>query len=173
MRIAIYGVGGVGGFFGAQLIRAGEEVVFIARGAHLEAIRENGLCVSSPKGEMLVRPSLATADLAEIGTVDAVILGVKAEQVSGVAESIGPLLGAETFVLPLQNGVEAADELGSILGGEHVIVGLCGIMSWVAGPGHIRTLGDVGMPAVLKDQVPTIASRIGQISFVQHSSAQA
>jgi 2-dehydropantoate 2-reductase len=143
MRIAIYGVGGVGGFFGAQLIRAGEEVVFIARGAHLEAIRENGLCVSSPKGEMLVQPSLATADLAEIGPVDVVILGVKAEQVSGVAESIGPLLGAETFVLPLQNGVEAADKLRSILGGEHVIVGLCGMMSWVAGPGHIRTLGDV------------------------------
>ena len=143
MRIAIFGVGGVGGYFGAQLARSGEEIAFIARGAHLDAIRENGLCVTSPSGEMLVRPSIATDDPADVGIVDAVLLGVKAEQVAEVASRIGPMLGPNTCVVPLQNGVEAASQLCAALGDRHVVAGLCGMMSWVAGPGHVRTLGDV------------------------------
>lgn len=143
MRIAVFGAGGVGGYFGAQLARSGEDVVLIARGKHLEAIRKNGLCVTSPNGEMLVQPSLATDDPTEAGNVDVVILGVKAEQVASVADAIGPLIGTDTFVVPLQNGVEAAAQLAASIGEKHVIAGLCGMMSWVAGPGHIRTLGDV------------------------------
>ena len=143
MRIAVLGVGGVGGYFGAKLVRAGEDVAFIARGPHLDAIRETGLCVTSPSGEMLVRPALATSDPADVGVVDAVILGVKAEQVGGSAASIGALLGPDTFVVPLQNGVEAATQLSAVLGSRHVVGGLCGIMSWVSAPGHVRTLGDV------------------------------
>jgi len=92
MRIAIYGVGGAGGYFGARLAGAGEEVVFIARGEHLRAIRDNGLCVTSTQGEMLVRPLLATDDPAEAGPVDVVILGVKAEQVSDAATAIQPMI---------------------------------------------------------------------------------
>lgn len=143
MKVAVYGVGGVGGYFGAQLARAGVEVRMIARGNHLRAIRDKGLCVTSPNGEMLVQPAMATDDPAEVGIVDVIILGVKAGQVRGVAESLAPMIGTDTFILPLQNGVEAASELVDVLGARHVIGGLCGIMSWVSGPGHIRTLGDV------------------------------
>ena len=143
MRIAIFGVGGVGGYIGAQLVRAGSHVSFIARGAHLDCILEKGLTVSSPNGEMLVRPECATADAAEIGPVDLVILGVKAEQVRQVAKQLKPMLTAESVVLPLQNGVEAADQLVEIVGAGQVLAGLCGMMAWVAAPGHIRTLGDV------------------------------
>jgi len=143
MRIAVYGVGGVGGFLGAQLARAGEHVALIARGPHLDAIRRQGLCVTSPSGEMLVQPALATDDPREAGIVDVVILGVKAHQVSAAAAAIRPMLGHESFVLPLQNGVEAASQLVPLLGEAHVVAGLCGMMSWKAAPGHIRTLGEV------------------------------
>jgi len=143
MRIAIVGVGGVGGFFGAQLIRAGNEVALIARGDHLDAIRENGLTLSSPSGEMLVQPAAASDDPADIGPADLVILAVKAGQVTTAAGELGPLLGPETCVLPLQNGVEAAGQLEKVLGPEPVLVGTCGTMSWIAGPGHVRTLGEV------------------------------
>jgi len=143
MNVAVYGVGGVGGYFGAQLARAGVDVRMIARGDHLRAIRDKGLCITSPNGEMLVQPSMATDDPAEVGIVDVIILGVKADQVRSVAETLSPMIGKDSFVLPLQNGVEAAGELVDVLGPQHVIGGLCGIMSWVSGPGHIRTLGDV------------------------------
>ena len=81
MRIAIFGVGGAGGYFGAQLARAGEEVVFIARGEHLDAIRREGLRVETSEGEMVIRPFRATDDPAEVGAVDAVLVGVKSWQV--------------------------------------------------------------------------------------------
>lgn len=142
LRIAIYGVGGAGGYFGAQLVLAGEEVVFVARGAHLEVIRDSGLCITSSNGEMLVRPSLATDDPAEAGPVDVIILGVKAEQVSAAASALRPMLGPDTFVVPLQNGVEATTQLQEVLGDAHVVAGLCGTLSWVTAPGHIRSLGD-------------------------------
>lgn len=143
MIVAAFGVGGVGGYFGAQLARAGVDVRMIARGDHLEAIRSKGLCVTSPNGEMLVQPTLATDDPADAGVVDVVILGVKAGQVRDVAGKLSPLLGPDSFVVPLQNGVEAATQLRDVLGPRHVVGGLCGIMSWVSGPGHIRTLGNV------------------------------
>jgi 2-dehydropantoate 2-reductase len=143
VRIAIYGVGGVGGYFGAQLVRAGQDVAFIARGEHLAAIRQSGLCVTSPNGESLVQPRIATHDPDQVGIVDVVILGVKAGQVSGVAASLRAMLGPKSFVLPLQNGVEAAARISSVIGSEHVVAGLCGIMSWVSAPGHVRALGDV------------------------------
>ena len=92
---------------------------------------------------MLVRPEMATSVPKKVGKVDLVILGVKAEQVSRAADAIKPMLGDSTCVLPLQNGVEAFGQLAGKLGGERVLVGLCGMMSWVAAPGHIRTLGDV------------------------------
>lgn len=142
MRIAIFGVGGAGGYFGAKLISAGEEVVFIARGRHLDVIRERGLCVSSTQGEMLVRPMLATDDSEEAGEVDVVILGVKAAQVVESAMAMRAMLGKHGFVVPLQNGVEAAPQLCDMLGAERVIGGLCGTLSWVSAPGHIRSLGD-------------------------------
>ncbi|HKQ99745.1 MAG TPA: 2-dehydropantoate 2-reductase [Pyrinomonadaceae bacterium] len=140
MRIAIFGTGGAGGYFGAHLARAGEEVVFIARGEHLKAIREQGLRVEGTEGEILVRAQ-ATDDPAEVGAVDAVLLGVKTWQVEGAAQVMRPMLAPHTFVVPLQNGVEAAANVASVIGTEHVTGGLCGTISWVERPGLIRSIG--------------------------------
>ena len=140
MRIAIFGVGGAGGYFGAHLARAGEDVVFIARGEHLGAIREHGLRVEKADEEIVVR-SHATHDPAEVGVVDAVIVGVKTWQLTGAAQAMRPLFGAHTFAVPLQNGVEAAAQLASVLGAEHVLNGVCGTISRVTHPGRIRSVG--------------------------------
>ncbi|MGB8315272.1 MAG: 2-dehydropantoate 2-reductase N-terminal domain-containing protein, partial [Aestuariivirga sp.] len=142
MRIAIYGTGGAGGYFGAQLAKAGEDVTFIARGAHLQAINQHGLIVETPAGELKIHPGKATDRVSEIGPVDLVLLGVKAWQVKEAATAMKPLLGPETLIIPLQNGVEAADELAAELGTGPVLGGLCGTFSWVAGPGRIRNIGN-------------------------------
>ena len=138
MRIAIFGSGGIGAYFGGRLARAGHRVAFLARAAHLEALRRDGLAVESVAGDFTVRPVEATDDPRDIGPVDAILVGVKAWQVREAAQAMGPLLGPETFVVPLQNGVEAADELAEIIGARRVLPGLCRIMSFVAGPGRIR-----------------------------------
>jgi 2-dehydropantoate 2-reductase len=140
MRIAIFGAGGAGGYFGAQLALAGEDVVFIARGAHLQAIREHGLRIETSAGETVVRCE-ATDDPASVGAVDAVLVGVKTWQVVDAARSMQPMMTAETFVVPLQNGVEAATQLSAVLGTEHVLGGLCGTISRVVGPGRILSTG--------------------------------
>jgi 2-dehydropantoate 2-reductase len=138
MRIAVYGAGGVGGYFGGRLAEAGYDVVFIARGDHLKAIQSSGLRVESILGDFVISPAQATDKPSEIGEVDVVLLAVKAWQVREAAKSIRPFIGGATCVLPLQNGVEAPDFLADELGPEHVLGGLCGIISFVAGPGHIR-----------------------------------
>jgi 2-dehydropantoate 2-reductase len=143
MRIAVFGTGGAGGYFGARLAQAGEDVIFIARGQHLQAIREHGLRVDSAKGAFVVRPTDATDDPMQVGGVDVVIVGVKAWQVTEVARAIQPMIGRDTFVLPLQNGVEAPAQLAAVLGAEHVVGGLCGTVSFVVGPGQIRSIGDI------------------------------
>lgn len=142
MRIAIHGVGGAGGYFGAQLARAGEEVVFIARGEHLDAIRADGLHVETPRGEIVIRPAQANDDPARVGPVDVVLVCVKAWQVVEAAHAIRPMVGPQTVVIPLQNGVEAPSQLASVLGAERVLGGLCGTFSWKAGPGRIRSIGE-------------------------------
>ena len=141
MRFAIYGVGAVGGYFGGRLSQGGEDVFFIARGQHLQALRKKGLRVDSINGDFIVSPVAATDDPAQIGAVDVVMVGVKTWQVPEVAKSIQPLIGKDTLVLPLQNGVEAPAQLAEILGREHVCGGLAKIFSFIAGPGHIRHSG--------------------------------
>lgn len=143
MRIAVFGTGGAGGYFGAQLARAGEDVIFIARGEHLQTIRTHGLRVETSKGEIVIQPAQADDDPGNVGVVDVVILGVKAWQVTDAARAMQPMIGPETFVVPLQNGVEAASQLAAALGAEHVLGGLCGTMSWMVGPGHIRSIGEM------------------------------
>jgi 2-dehydropantoate 2-reductase len=140
MRIAIFGTGGAGGYFGAQLARAGEDVVFIARGEHLRAIREHGLRIETATGETIVR-SEATDDPASVGAVDAVLVGVKTWQLTDAAQAMLPMMTPQTFVVPLQNGVEAATHLSAVLGAEHVLGGLCGTISRVVGPGRILSTG--------------------------------
>jgi 2-dehydropantoate 2-reductase len=141
MRIAVFGTGSVGGYFGGRLSQAGEDVVFIARGEHLNAMLSNGLQVDSIKGDFVVQPIQAADDPSKIGKVDVVLVGVKAWQVSEAAEAMRPMIGPETFVLPLQNGLEAPAHLTEALGGQHVLGGLCGLFCYVAGPGHICHAG--------------------------------
>ncbi len=141
MRIAIFGTGGVGGYFGGRLSQAGADVVFVARGEHLQAMRQHGLRIDSIKGDFVVHPIQATDDPEEIDPVDVVLVGVKAWQVSEAAQAMRPMVGPETFVVPLLNGVEAPTQLAEVLGTEHVVGGLCGCISFIAGPGHIRHVG--------------------------------
>ena len=141
MRIAVFGTGGVGGFFGGKLAQAGEEVVFIARGSHLGAIRRDGLRVESVGGDFHIFPARAESDPAVVGPVDVVLVGVKAWQVTEAAQAIQPLMGPATVVIPLQNGVEAAAQLAAVLGEQYVAWGLCRISCLVAGPGLIRHVG--------------------------------
>lgn len=141
MHIAIFGTGGAGGYFGALLAKAGHQVIFIARGEHLNAIRTNGLTVETTRGDVLVNPARATDDPSEIGVVDLILVGVKAWQVKEAAQAMGSMLGTETLVLPLQNGVEAAPELAAELGGPSVLGGLCSTFSWITAPGRIKNIG--------------------------------
>jgi 2-dehydropantoate 2-reductase len=139
MRVAVFGTGGAGGYFGAQLALAGEDVVFIARGDHLHAMKTSGLRLETPSGETIIRTE-ATDNPAETGNVDAVLVGVKAWQVTDVANAMRPLVGPETVVVPLQNGVEAATELTAVFG-SNTLGGMCGTLSFIVGPGHIRSVG--------------------------------
>jgi len=141
MRIAVYGAGGVGGYFGGRLALAGEEVLFIARGAHLQALQTQGLQVESLKGNFTVSPVQATDDPAQAGTVDVVLVGVKAWQVPEAAQGIRPLVGPNTCVVPLQNGLEAPAQLAAVLGDQHVLGGSCAISSAVTAPGCVRHVG--------------------------------
>jgi 2-dehydropantoate 2-reductase len=138
MRIAAFGTGGIGGYFGGRLAQAGEDVVLIARGQHLQAMRTHGLRVDSIKGDFVIEPVQATDDPKQVGVVDVILVGVKAWQVAEAAQAMRPMVGPHTIVLPLQNGVEAPSQLAAVLGAEHVLVGLCGLMVFIAGPGHIR-----------------------------------
>lgn len=141
MRIAIFGTGGVGGYFGGRLAQAGEEVIFIARGAHLEAIQKHGLIVKSIKGDFHIQPAQVLDDPAQAGEVDFVLLGVKAWQVLEAARALRPMIGEHTAVVPLQNGVEAPEQLVAVLGKEHVLGGMCQISALVAAPGEIHHVG--------------------------------
>ena len=143
MRIAIVGAGGVGGVFGGLLARAGHDVSFVARGANLEAIRAQGLRVHGPWGTFVVRPEVSEepAGLARGSPFDAVLVCVKAGQVREVAAALRPLVGEGTVVVPLQNGVEAAEALSAELGAGRVAGGLCHVFAWREGPGEVRTTG--------------------------------
>lgn len=141
MRIAVIGAGGVGGGFGAALAKAGGDVTFLARGAHLAAMREHGLRVEGDRGETLIHPVQATDQPSAIGPVDIVLFGVKLWDVETAGEQIRPLLGPNTGVIPLQNGIDAADRLAPILGREHVMAGTVSISATIASPGVIRQTG--------------------------------
>jgi 2-dehydropantoate 2-reductase len=141
MRIAVYGAGSVGGYFGGRLSQAGEDVVFIVRGEHLNAMLAKGLRVDSINGDFTVQPVQATDDPSKIGNVDVVLVGVKAWQVPEAAKAMRPMIGPRTVVLPMQNGLETPAQLGEILGEQHVLGGLCGLFCYVKGPGHVVHAG--------------------------------
>lgn len=141
MRIAIFGSGGVGGYFGARLAQAGHEVIFIARGKHLETMQLRGLRVDSLAGDFSLNTVNATDHPREVGQVDVILVGVKAWQVSEAAQAMLPMIGEKTFVVPLQNGVEAPSQLAAVLGDAHVLGGLCRLITYLAEPGLIRHVG--------------------------------
>jgi 2-dehydropantoate 2-reductase len=141
MRIAVIGAGGVGGAFGAALAKAGADVTFVARGAHLDAIRTNGLRVEGGRGETIINPAAATDDPTSIGPVDFVLFCVKLWDVESAGIAIKPLVGSATAVIPLQNGIDAADRLIPILGAEAVMGGVAQISATIAAPGVVRQTG--------------------------------
>ena len=138
MRIAIYGAGALGGYYGARLGEAGHEVFLIARGPHLQAIVERGLQIHSPDGDTNFRPALASDKPADIGPVDLVIVAVKSWHIPDVASAIGPLLHSQTLVLPFLNGVEASDQLAGVIDSHHVLGGMSKIFSLIEEPGVLR-----------------------------------
>jgi 2-dehydropantoate 2-reductase len=143
LTIAVLGTGATGGYFGGRLAEAGEDVRFIARGAHLAALRAHGLTVTSVAGDFQLDPVRVSETPPDIGPVDVVLVAVKAWQVPEAAESLRPLMGERTFVVPLQNGIDAPDQLAAVLGAERVLGGFCSILASLEGPGRIRHMGVV------------------------------
>ena len=141
MRIAVIGAGGVGGAFGAALANAGADVTFVARGAHLAAMRATGLRVEGPRGDVHLSPTQATDDPGSIGVVDLVLFCVKLWDVESAGAAIRPLVGPQTAVIPLQNGIDASERLAPILGNDAVMGGVAQISATIAEPGLIRQTG--------------------------------
>ncbi|MGW6201328.1 2-dehydropantoate 2-reductase [Kribbella sp. NPDC055110] len=141
MRIGIVGAGGVGGYFGARLAAAGQDVAFVARGKHLEALNADGLVVRSPAGDVQL-PVQATGAPAEIGSVDYVLICVKTWQLPEAIDTIRPLVGPDTAIVTVQNGVEAPDQVAEVYGRDAVLPGAAEVIAYVESPGVIRHLGN-------------------------------
>ncbi|GAC1329389.1 MAG: 2-dehydropantoate 2-reductase [Beijerinckiaceae bacterium] len=140
MRIAIMGAGGVGGYFGGRLALASNDVTFIARGAHGEAIRRDGLRAEGTLGNFHVEPAKCVSNAAEIaGAVDVILFSVKLTDSKAAAEQLRPIVGSSTTIYTVQNGVEAAETVGAILGHDKVITGIAYISATIAEPGVIRS----------------------------------
>ena len=138
MRVAIYGAGGVGAYIGGRLQAGGHDVTFIARGRNLAAMRASGLSIKSAQGDLVLPKVAVTDDPAGVGPVDVVLLGVKLYDLERGAEALKPLLGPKTMLVPVQNGVDAADRLVAVLGSGPVVKGAVYIVSFRTGPGHVE-----------------------------------
>jgi 2-dehydropantoate 2-reductase len=138
MKIAVYGTGGVGGYFGGLLMHGGHDVVFIARGAHLAAMQSDGLRVKSIHGDFSLQSVEATDDPASVGPVDYVIVAVKHYSLAAAAPGVADLVGPQTAVVPLLNGVDAHEILESQVPRPALVGGLCSVVSMIESPGVIR-----------------------------------
>jgi 2-dehydropantoate 2-reductase len=138
MRVRVMGSGGTGGYFGALLARAGEDVTFVARGAHLAALRAAGLTVRSRLAGDFTVPARATDDPAEAGAADLVLFCVKAYDTESAAARLRPAVGPETVILPVQNGIDGAERISRIVGPGHAIGGLAAVSSVIAAPGIVE-----------------------------------
>ena len=141
MRIAVIGAGGIGAIYGAALAKAGADLTFVARGAHLAAMQRDGLRIEGDRGETHLRPTQATDDPATIGLVDYVLLCVKLWDVERAGEQMRPIVGAQTAVVPLQNGIDAAERLIPILGRDAVMGGSAFVTGSIVAPGVVRQTG--------------------------------
>ncbi|MFN2290565.1 MAG: ketopantoate reductase family protein [Anaerolineae bacterium] len=165
MRIAILGAGGIGAYYGGLLARAGQDVTLIARGAHLASLQQTGLRVESVHGDFAIQSIEASDDPAEVGIVDLVLVTVKSYDLEQAAEAARPLLGPTTVVLPLLNGLDAADRLACRLGSQHVLAGLTHISSSIAEPGLIRQVSPLRR-ITLGEQDGTISHRAERVRDV-------
>jgi 2-dehydropantoate 2-reductase len=143
MRIAVIGAGGMGGGYGMALAKAGADVTFVARGAHLAAMKSAGLKVVGTRGDFHLVPTQATDNPAEIGKVDIVLFCVKLWDLDSAGALIKPLIGADTAVIPLQNGISAPERLAAILGPEAVMGGVAQLSASITAPGVIQQVGTV------------------------------
>ena len=141
MKIAIMGAGGVGGFYGARMARAGEEVVFIARGEHLQAMQAKGLrVISESQGDFALPRVQATDDPATVGEVDLIWMTCKAYDLEQAAEMVGPMIGENSVVIPFLNGVDNAERIGAVVGMGHLLGGTVFVNANIVEPGVIRHL---------------------------------
>jgi len=143
MRIAVIGAGGVGGYFGGFLAKAGHDVAFVARGRHLEAMRADGLALTGPRGDTHLRDVTASDDPAEIGPVDAVLFCVKLYDTESAGARLGPLLGPDTLLVSLQNGVDGPERLARLHPSARVFGGAAFVSAVIAEPGLIRYTSDM------------------------------
>jgi 2-dehydropantoate 2-reductase len=141
MKILVIGAGGVGGYFGAVLAKAGNEVTFLARGRHLTAMENFGLKISSPNGDFVLGHVTAVESLENMGPVDVILLAVKAWQVEDSARALNRMKANKFMIIPLQNGVESYDEVSAVVGPERTLGGTCKIISYIESPGHIVHMG--------------------------------
>jgi len=141
MKIAVIGTGGVGGYFGGKIARAGFDVTFLARGEQLKAMKSNGLTVKSILGDFHIDPVKATGHLSNIGESDLVILAVKAWQIKEISAELKTIMHENSVILPLQNGVLAVEELKELINRKNIISGLCRIISKIESPGVINHFG--------------------------------
>ena len=138
MRIAVIGTGAVGGYFGARLVAASNDVAFVARGPHLAAMRQQGLTLESPQGNLHIRDALFTDDLSQIGAVDLVLFCVKSYDTDATAAKLPSLIGDRTVILSLQNGVDNADKIAQRWGQQRTLAGVVYIGSQLLQPGKIK-----------------------------------
>lgn len=141
MRFVVFGTGGVGGYFGGRLATTGKDVTFIARGRHLNAIKEHGLQVHSMCGDFKISSIQATDDTTQVGVADVILLAVKAWQLPEAAQAMRPMVGNDTIIVPLLNGVESVDQLSEVFPREQILGGLCWIVSFITEPGVIHHTG--------------------------------
>jgi 2-dehydropantoate 2-reductase len=170
MRIAVIGSGGIGGYYGALLAKAGLDVSFIARGAHLEAMERRGLTVRTPEGESTI-PANAVADTRTLGPVDLVLFCVKSYDTEPAAQALPPLMARDTAVVTFQNGVDNVEAIASVVGSGAVLVGAVYIALQLAGPGVVLRTGGEGkivfgeLSGAVTERVQRIASAFQQSSI--------
>ena len=141
MRIVVFGAGGVGGYFGARLAAADNDVTFVARGQHLEAMRRGGLKVKSALGDIHLEKPQATDDTSMIGRADVVLFTVKLWDTEAAAAAVRPLVAGGGVVIPFQNGVESVERIGAVIGAQHVLGGAAYIAATISEPGTIAHTG--------------------------------